>query len=77
MSQAVSGPAPEEQVALAAEHEGVFVPVLGVGGDHVQVTADEGDHFVGGAGVLDDDVSSTFYKGDTLCICVCMLCMYV
>ena len=66
VSETVSGAAPEDQVTLASEHKRIFIPVLWVGRNNIEMTSNERHYFVSGARVLDDHITTTFHKGDTL-----------
>jgi hypothetical protein len=64
VTETVGGATTVELVAVAGELEGVDRPLGGIGGDDVEMGADKRDHFVGGAGVLDDEIATARNVGD-------------
>mmetsp|Transcript_8797 Transcript_8797/g.37175 ORF Transcript_8797/g.37175 Transcript_8797/m.37175 type:complete len:206 (+) Transcript_8797:818-1435(+) len=62
VAEAIGRAAAEKLIAVDCQAERVHFPSVGVGGDDVQVATNEAQHILGGAGagILDDQVTSTF-----------------
>ena len=61
VAEAIGRAAAEKLIAVDCQAERVHFPSVGVGGDDVQVATNEAQHILGGAGagILDDQVTST------------------